>query len=342
METLERYDFRLPEDRIARRPPLERDGGRLFVVGPPARHLEVRALPTLLEAGDLLVVNDTRVLPARVPARRASGGAVEIFFLGLPQGDLATVLLRPGRRVRVGETLRVGLHGAVTLIAQRSRGRWHVHCEPDAQALMAAAGQVPLPPYLGRQADAEDQDRYQTVYAAQPGAVAAPTAGLHLTRSLLDQLAAGGVGLATVTLHVGAGTFQPVTDDDLATGRLHPESCDIPQATVDAIRACRARRGRVVAVGTTTTRALESATGEDGDRIPCPGASVTELFIRPGHTFRCVDALVTNFHLPRSSLLMLVSAIVGRETLLAAYEEAIARGYRFYSYGDAMFVQVSR
>ncbi len=342
METLESYDYLLPEDRIARYPPPERDGGRLFVVGPPEQHLEILALPDLLMPGDLLVVNDTRVLPARVQAMRASGGAVEVVFLGPSVDSKAVVLCRPGRRLRVGEKLRVGTLGLVELVERLDRGRWKVLCDPPPLALMEAAGQVPLPPYLGREAEPADLVRYQTVYASRPGAVAAPTAGLHLSERLLAGLGRRGIDVAPITLHVGPGTFRNLVEEDLARGRLHPEAYEVGESTCEAVRRCRERGGRVVAVGTTVARALESATPEQGDGIPRPLEASTELFIRPGHSFRCLDALLTNFHLPRSSLLMLVSALVGREKLLQAYATAVDRGYRFYSYGDAMFVEVQR
>ncbi len=341
METLAQYDYVLPEDRIARHPPEERDGGRLLVVGPPLSHRRITDLPELVRPGDLVVVNDTRVLPARVPARRATGGAVEVLFLGAPTRDGATVLCRPGRRLQAGETLVVG-DGRVTLEQALPRGRWRVSTDPEPLTLMHAHGQVPLPPYLGRDAEAADLVRYQTVYAREPGAVAAPTAGLHLSERLITSLEDQGVRLARVTLHVGAGTFRPLAQGDLDAGRLHTEAYEVPEETVAAIRATRDRGGRVVAIGTTAARALESATAEGGDGVPCPGPSETALFIRPGYAFRCIDALVTNFHLPRSSLLVLVSAIAGRECILAAYRSAVAEGYRFYSYGDAMFLTVPR
>jgi S-adenosylmethionine:tRNA ribosyltransferase-isomerase len=336
------YDYRLPEGRIARHPPASRDGGRLFVVGPPEQHLNFTALAAVLRAGDLLVVNDTRVLKARVQTVRGSGGGVEVFFLETSRGHSAVALCRPARRLKVGEALRVPGQGTVQLQERLDRGRWRVHCHPSAEELMDAVGQVPLPLYLGRDAVEEDSERYQTVFAANPGAVAAPTAGLHFSARLLADLERAGIVVAAVTLHVGAGTFRPVDPDDVIRGRLHREAYEVPAATVAAVAACRKRGGRVIAIGTTTARALESATAEDGRGVPCLGPSETELFIQPGYTFRCVDALVTNFHLPRSSLLMLVSAIVGREYLLSAYRTAIARGYRFYSYGDAMFLEVRR
>ncbi len=342
MEPLACYDYVLPEDRIARHPPTERDGGRLYVMGPPACHRRILDLPECLDPRDLVIVNDTRVLAARVSARRSTGGAVEIFFLGPPSGDQALALCRPSRRLSVGEELAVTGGGRVRLLDRLDRGRWRVQSEPPPLALMAARGRVPLPPYLGRDAEPADAERYQTVFAERPGAVAAPTAGLHLSTALLARLAERGIGLARVTLHVGAGTFRPLSDADMARGRLHREAFQVPPETCEAIAACRRRGGRVVAVGTTTLRALESACPEGADGLPCPGQSATELFIRPGYTFRCVDVLVTNFHLPRSSLLMLASAIVGREPLLAAYREAIERGYRFYSYGDAMLLTVAR
>ena len=265
-----------------------------------------------------------------------------MFFLGPPDGNRGTVLCRPGRRLRAGEVLEVPGGGSIRLLECLPRGGWAVHSDPAPLALMAQAGEVPLPPYLGREAEAEDHARYQTVYAAHPGAVAAPTAGLHLSERLLTRVSDAGVGLARVTLHVGAGTFRPLVEADLSRDRLHRESYRVPPETVEAVAACRRRGGRVVAVGTTSLRALESATPEGGEGVPCRETSETDLFIRPGYEFRCVDALLTNFHLPRSSLLMLVSAIAGREAVLEAYATAVKEGYRFYSYGDAMFLEVQR
>jgi S-adenosylmethionine:tRNA ribosyltransferase-isomerase len=284
-------------------------------------------LPGLLGPGDLLVVNDVRVHPARLRAQRESGGRVEVLLVG---GGEA--LVRPARRLAEGERLRCG-PGAVLLCERRGDGRWRVECEPDVDTLTAAAGEIPLPPYLGRAPSAADAERYQTVYARPPGdrrgdlrGAAAPTAGLHLTPRVLGALDARGVRRVSLTLEVGLGTFRPLGAEQIARGALHPERYEIPAATWDAVAGAK----RVVAVGTTVARALESATG--------PGAGVTELFIREGYPFRRVDVLLTNFHLPRSSLLMLVCAFGGRDRVLAAYAHAVASGYRFYSYGDAMLI----
>ena len=328
MDPLRPYRYELPDELIARHPPQNRDGGRLLVSGSGLSHHRVLDLPGLLEPGDLLVVNETRVLHARLDTRRASGGRVEVFLLGAGPGPVRA-LVKPGRRLKAGERLEAE-QGHVELIERFEDGSWLVRCSPSPRELMRLAGQVPLPPYLRREAQAADQERYQTVYARVDGAVAAPTAGLHLSQRVLDQLDARGVGLARLTLHVGAGTFRNLRPEELERGELHPEHYTVPEATCQAIARCT---GRVVAVGTTVTRALESAAGPDG--VPRPGPGVTRLFLREGDPFRCIDGLLTNFHLPASSLLILVCAFAGRERVLAAYDEAIRHGYRFYSYGDA-------
>ncbi len=330
------YDYALPEGCIARYPPADRDGGRLLVCGENLQDARVRNLPEWLRPGDLLVVNDTRVLPARLWARRETGGRVEVLLLGPGPGPVEA-LLRPGGRLRVGESLGIGDTGSVRLLERHEDGRWTVETDPEPLALMEAQGAMPLPPYLRRPAEESDSRRYQTIFADQPGAVAAPTAGLHLTERLLGELAQQGVGLARITLHVGMGTFRPLRAADLARGELHPEWYRVPGETVDAVRTCRAAGGRVIAVGTTSVRTLEAAT-PSGSRLPEAGEGVTRLFLREGHRFRCVDGLVTNFHLPRTSLLMLVCAFGGREKVLSAYGHAVSRGYRFYSYGDAMLL----
>lgn len=332
------YD--LPQDRIARHPPTERDGGRLLVLRSDARvDAMVQDLPQLLSPGDLLVVNDTRVVPARLFARRATGGAVEALVLPTTGGgDERLALLRPGRRLRVGEQLAVDGGGELLLRELLSDGSWRIALRPSPEQVLEAAGHVPLPPYLGRADQPEDHERYQTVYAGPPGAVAAPTAGLHLSRRLLKALDARGVAMATVTLHVGPGTFRPLRPADLAAGRLHPEPWTVPEATAAAVRATRARGGRVVAVGTTSTRVLESAGQADGTVLA--GSGRTELFLRPGSTFRVIDRLLTNLHLPGSSLLALVQAYGGVARLQAAYQHAVDAGYRFYSYGDAMLLDL--
>ena len=338
MESLERYAYALPDELIARRPPAARDGGRLLVVGPPQRHLRVVDLPDLLRPGDLLVVNDTRVLHARLRARRATGGAVEALLLETGEGQEVRALLRPSRKLRVGECLAVGEAGAIELAERLDGGTWRLRAHPSPAHLMDAVGEVPLPPYLRREADEQDAERYQTVFARSPGAVAAPTAGLHLSPSLLAALESRGVGIASLTLHVGPGTFRPLNEASLAGDRLHREWFSIPAATCEAIAARRARGGGGGGGDPPPRRPGPPPTPEGRDRVPCPGSSVTDLFIRRGHSFRCIDALLTNFHLPRSSLLVLVSAFAGRERVLRAYADAVAERYRFYSYGDAMLL----
>jgi S-adenosylmethionine:tRNA ribosyltransferase-isomerase len=299
------------------------------VVGGEA--LPVAALPTLVRPGDLLVFNDVHVHRARLRCRRASGGAVEVL-LARPLGDAWEALLRPARRLAPGERLAAG-DGYVELGDPLGGGSWRVRCSPAAAALVAAVGEVPLPPYLRRAARPEDEERYQTVYAraGEMEAAAAPTAGLHFTPALLAALDAAGAWRVSLTLEVGLGTFQPLDERALATGRLHPERYHLPRETWDAVLRTRAGGGRVVAVGTTVARVLEAATG--------PGVGETDIFIREGHPWQAVDVLFTNFHLPRSSLLMLVCAFAGRERILESYRRALALGFRFYSYGDAMWVQ---
>lgn len=338
-DALDDWDYHLPDDRIAARPAARRDASRLLVVprdGGDLCHGQFTDLPTWLRPGDLLVANDTRVLAARLAARRATGGRVEVLLLSGGEGVLPA-LLRPARRLKLGEWLEVPEAGRVRIVALPDEdGIAQVEVTPSAAAVMAAAGQMPLPPYLGREADETDQDRYQTVFAGPEGSAAAPTAGLHFTPEVLAALEARGVGWATVTLHVGIGTFRPLRDEDLARGELHAEPWVVPQATADAIAQTRRRGGRVITVGTTSTRVLASAADEAG--VVRAGAGVTRIFLRPPDTLPVVDGLLTNFHLPRSSLLMLVACLVGRERLMRTYAEAVREGYRFYSYGDAMLL----
>lgn len=343
MERLAPYDYVLSPERIALRPTKARDGARLLVVGPAGfSESAIRALPELLEPGDLLVLNNTRVLAARIRARRASGGAVEVLLLE-GEGPRVPALVRPGRKIKPGEVLEVlDADGAVvpgasvTVGHVQPDGRRQVALTPSPEAVMSAAGQVPLPPYIDRVPDKDDLERYQTVFAEAPGAIAAPTAGLHLTERILEHLESKGVQIVKITLHVGSGTFQNLRPEDLIRGTLHPERCIVPEATATAIEETRARGGRVVAVGTTVTRALESRALPGG--LIQPGTGATELFIQPGHHFKVVDALLTNFHLPRTSLLMLVCAMGGRDLVMDAYAHAVAADFRFYSYGDAMFL----
>ncbi len=339
------FDYELPDELVARHPAARRTDARLMVLdGDQRHHGTVAALGGWLRPGDVLVMNDTRVLPARVHAQRASGGRVELLFLGVEPGrDGTWAMARPARRLKPGESLRLTHRDgtvvpgvSVTLRHRGDDGAWALDCLPDRATVLAAAGEVPLPPYLGRPPVPADTERYQTVFAGPAGAVAAPTAGLHLTHELLAALEAQGVATARVTLHVGAGTFRNLRPEDLDRGRLHAEQWTVSAEAAARINAAKAAGGRVVAVGTTSTRTLESAADPEG-RVRA-GTGSTELFIRPGYRFAVVDALLTNFHLPRSSLLMLVGALAGVARVQAAYAEAVARRYRFFSYGDAMLV----
>jgi S-adenosylmethionine:tRNA ribosyltransferase-isomerase len=331
-------DYPLPEELIAQEPAPERAAARLLVLersGAPLRHARVTDLPAELHAGDVLVLNDSRVIPARVHARRPSGGRLEVLFVAPLAGDDEWEVLVRGTP-RAGERVHFAVGGGVWL-APLGDGRWHLRLALGRPVLdwLEAVGEVPLPPYIRRAPTPADRERYQTVYARAPGAVAAPTAGLHLTPDLLAAIAAAGVRVATLTLHVGPATFLPIRTDDLERHVMGPERTDIPPATVEAVATARAGGGRVIAVGTTTVRALEAAAA-DGGLGAGPGAAA--LFIRPGHRFRVVDGLLTNFHLPRSTLLALVAAFAGWERLRVAYAEAVRLGYRFYSYGDAMLI----
>jgi S-adenosylmethionine:tRNA ribosyltransferase-isomerase len=342
------FDFELPADRIAQTPTSDREAARLLVLDRASgavRHRSVADLPELLAPGDLLVVNDTRVFPARLLGHRVpSGGAVECLLLARIDEGRWDALMHPGQKLRVGakvvfEADGLRLYGEV--LERRFHGRRTIRLfVEDGSSVDAAVdrlGHVPLPPYIKRPADAIDGERYQTVYASVRGSVAAPTAGLHLTDALLTRLRKRGVEIARVTLHVGYGTFQPIRVDRVEEHRVEPERYDVPVATAAAVNRALAEGRRVVAVGTTTSRTLEAAVREGSGHLTA-GGGVTDLFLFPGVTFKVVGALLTNFHLPRSSLLMLASAFAGRERLLAAYAEAVRRDYRFYSYGDAMLI----
>lgn len=340
LQELPGLDFLLPEELIARYPPERRDGGRLLRVLPDSlEDLRITDLPSLLREGDLVVLNDTRVLPARLFARRGSGAQVEALLVPSPDPDgPCLALLRPGRRLRVGERLQVLGGGEIHLEERREDGSWRVQVHPSPSEVMSRSGQVPLPPYLGRPAEEADRERYQTVYAGPAGAVAAPTAGLHLSHELLASLEARGIGRVQITLHVGPGTFRPLRVEDLRAGRLHAEAYEIGAEAVARIEATRAAGGRVLAVGTTAVRALEGAVDAEG-RLQA-GRGWTDLLLRPGSRFRVVDRLLTNFHLPQSSLLALVHAFAGSPRAQAAYAHALAGRYRFYSYGDAMLLDL--
>ena len=333
------FHFDLPDALIARHPAPERSGSRLLHLAGATGALvdrQFRDLPQLLRQGDLLVFNDTRVIPARLFGHKLeSGGRVEIMLERLTGARAAIVQLRASKPVRPGAV--IALAGADTLtVVDREDDFWRVEFSGDAHEIFDRHGEMPLPPYVARAAEAADRERYQTVYAREPGAVAAPTAGLHFDEQLLQACRGAGAEFAYVTLHVGAGTFQPVRADNVEEHRMHSELCVVSTDTCQAIAAARARGNRVIAIGTTAVRSLESAAAS-GELQPCAGE--TRLFITPGKRFRVIDAMVTNFHLPESTLLMLVSAFAGREHVLSAYRHAVEQQYRFFSYGDAMFVE---
>jgi len=346
------FDFELPPELIAQSPPAERGQSRLLVLHRTdgrLDHTTFSHLPDYLRADDLLVVNDTRVFPARLLGRRVpTGGAVECVLLGRQTTEsgveLWDALMHPGQKLRPGsrvvfEGAGEPLHGEV--LSRHFHGRRTIRLWTDdpggVHAAVERLGHMPLPPYIARPDAPSDRERYQTVYARDEGSVAAPTAGLHFTMSLLEALAAGGIERATVTLHVGYGTFKPVRVERVEDHEVDPETYDVPADTADALTRARGEGRRIVAVGTTTTRTLETLTPSADGRFSAVRGS-TRLFIHPGHHFRLVSGLVTNFHLPRSSLLMLVAAFAGREQILSAYREAIRERYRFYSYGDAMLI----
>ena len=336
---LTRADFRfeLPPELIAREPMAVRRQSRLLALEAATgtlRDLRFEDLPDLLAPGDLLVRNDTRVLPARIHGRKASGGAVEILLERILAVQRFTAQVRASKAMRAGQRIELP-EGAVAVVLARHGDLIEFELDRAVGAYFEACGEIPLPPYIDRAPAPADRERYQTVYARASGAVAAPTAGLHFDATLFAMLAARGVAVADVTLHVGAGTFQPLRNDDLDEHRLHAEWLAVSAATVAAVAAAHARGGRVVAIGTTVVRSLETA-AQGGALAPYEGE--TRLFIRPGFRFRVVDALLTNFHLSESTLLMLVAAFAGREAVLGAYAHAIRAHYRFFSYGDAMFV----
>jgi S-adenosylmethionine:tRNA ribosyltransferase-isomerase len=333
------FHYDLPERLIAQAPLPERNAGRLLCLDGTTGRIEDRKfadLPGLLRPGDLLVLNDTRVMPARLFGRKATGGRVEILIERVLDPYAALAHLRASKSPKAGaEVLLDGGFRCTVRGRREDLFELEFPAEATVDEVLAAVGHIPLPPYIDRADGAEDRERYQTVFARTPGAVAAPTAGLHFDDATLARLAALGVERSFVTLHVGSGTFLPVRVEDLDQHKMHFEYCEVPLDTVAAVRAARERGGRVVAVGTTVVRSLETAS-LGGELAPYRGE--TNLFIRPGFRFRAVDALVTNFHLPESTLLTLVCAFAGHAETMAAYAHAVAQEYRFFSYGDAMFV----
>ena len=342
--TVDDFDFPLPPELIAQHPAAERSGSRLLhVCGQRLADRQFADLPTLLKVGDLLVFNDTRVIKARFFGVKESGGQVEVLLERIVDANHAIAQIRaskspkPGTRLRLADAFEVVVTGRAG-----ANNEFFALKTVDRNSLWDLAeqhGKLPLPPYIEHPADGADETRYQTVYAREPGAVAAPTAGLHFDEAMLETLRGMGVGTAFLTLHVGAGTYQPVRVDKIAEHKMHSERFEIPAATAEAILTTRVAGGRVIAVGTTSLRALESA-GNDNGTVRT-GAAETEIFITPGYRFKVVDRLITNFHLPKSTLLMLVSAFAGYDHIRAAYAHAVAERYRFFSYGDAMLLEKS-
>ncbi|MBE9075749.1 tRNA preQ1(34) S-adenosylmethionine ribosyltransferase-isomerase QueA [Romeria aff. gracilis LEGE 07310] len=344
--SLAAYRYHLPEALIAQNPAAPRDSARLLLVDSPKsyQHRRFSDLPDLLQPKDLLVLNNTRVMPARLQGRKPSGGEVEVLLLEPASADCWLALVKPGRRLKPGSLIEFGeLPEVPLLVAQvedcdRATGgrilRFESQCKSDVESLLHQLGTVPLPPYITQSQSQPEQ--YQTVFAQRLGSAAAPTAGLHFTPALFDRLKTKGIQTAFVTLHVGVGTFRPVETADITAHQMHREWAEVPAETAALVQQTKANGGRVIAVGTTSTRALEGAAHQKPMGQPFRGR--TDLFIYPGYRWRVVDGLVTNFHLPESSLLMLVSSLIGRERLLQLYQAAIESQYRFYSFGDAMLI----
>jgi S-adenosylmethionine:tRNA ribosyltransferase-isomerase len=337
------FDFELPEELIAQQPPPARQDSRLMVLRRASRSLDLGRFTDVLQhfrAGDVLVINDTRVIPARLLGRKESGGRIEVFLVRRLPGEeeiwscltRCSKAPRPGCRLLLGD----GIEGQVVEGGEPPYRHIRFDCDGDFAQVLEKEGRIPLPPYIRREDTPEDRERYQTVFARAAGAVAAPTAGLHFTAELLDAVRARGVEICPLTLHVGLGTFLPIRGDDITGHRMHEENFVVPPATAAAINRAKAEGRRVLALGTTSTRTLEYAVDERG-RLQA-GAGVCDLFIHPGFRFRIVDGLITNFHLPRSTLLLLVSALAGRDFILQAYGRAVAERFRFFSYGDCMLI----
>lgn len=337
--TLADFYFALPESLIAQEPAKERDRSRLMVLDRSSGVVEHRIFQDIenyLLPGDLLVMNNTKVFPCRLPAKKPGGGKAEIFLLAEQGLNLWDALVKGGVPAGKRLILPAGVEAEIVSSNDDGTKRVRFHGVPDIRSILTEVGRTPLPPYIKREPTKADLDRYQTVYAAHEGAVAAPTAGLHFTRELLDRLTAKGVGSAMVTLHIGPGTFQPVRVEKIAEHKMPPERFAISPDAADAINRAKREGRRIIAVGTTSVRTLETAARGDGTVAAGQGSS--RLYIYPGFVFKTVDGIITNFHLPKSTLLMLVSAFAGRERVLAAYRAAVERQYRFYSYGDAMFI----
>ena len=327
------YDYELPDELIARYPATERRGSRLLVVGDEIEDRQFVDLPSLLRPNDLLVFNDTRVIPARLRGQKETGGRAEILIERIDDEFEALAQVRVSKTPKPGSRLLIGEWQAEVI--GRSDEFFRLRFNTPVMELVEGCGEIPLPPYLERDAEAADVERYQTVYADEPGAVAAPTAGLHFDEAMLAETRAAGVNHSFVTLHVGAGTFQLLRNEHIEQNRLHRERVIVDEDTCRAVQKARQAGGRVIAVGTTAVRSLETAAA---DGVIRPYSGETDLFIRPGYSWHCVDAMITNFHLPKSSLMMLVAAFAGRERILEAYRHAIDARYRFFSYGDAMLL----
>ncbi|MDA8096022.1 MAG: tRNA preQ1(34) S-adenosylmethionine ribosyltransferase-isomerase QueA [Clostridia bacterium] len=335
------FDYELPDELIAQEPLPFRDESRLLVIGrheTGLAHRHFRDIPDYLRPGDLLVVNETRVLPVRLFGHKTTDGRVEVLLLRPVVEGRWEALVRPGRRLPEGTRVEFGPELSGKILSRTEAGGRIIEFEYEGrfEEVLERIGHVPLPPYIKRDLPAEERDRYQTVYARHSGSAAAPTAGLHFTPELLEKVKAMGVSVVSVVLHIGLDTFRPVKVENVHEHRMHSEWYSVPKASSRAITETKRVGGRVIAVGTTVTRCLEAAAGEDG--TVSPGAASTDIFIYPGYKFKVIDGLVTNFHLPRSTLLMLVSALVGRERLLEAYREAVRMRYRFFSFGDAMLI----
>ena len=358
------FDYNLPVERIAQRPAARRDASKLLVLHRDSGLTEHRLFPDIvayLRPGDLLVMNDSRVIHARLYGARETGGKVELFLIkkvasggGEHHGhNIWETLAKPAKRLRPGEVINIADGFSARIISKTDGGSViaDFECKGDFDAVIAEVGKLPLPPYIRREADAEDEERYQTVYSREPGSVAAPTAGLHFTDEVLGRVREAGAQTCFVTLHVGAGTFKPVQSDSIEEHRMHSEDYSISEETAGLINSAKAEGRRVICVGTTSVRTVESAarangvaggfdpgSARSGNQLIMPGFGSTDIYIYPGFEFRVTDALITNFHLPKSTLLMLVSAFADREMILAAYDEAIKNEYRFFSYGDAMVI----